>query len=90
MPIYHTNVLMAVGEQFIVICLDAVPLAADKKLLLDQMEATHKTVIPITYEQMNHFAGNMLQVSTTTGEKLLVISKYLLSYLILVELAQYV
>lgn len=74
MPIYHTNVLMAVGEQFIVICLDAVPIAADKKLLLDKMEATHKTVIPITYEQMNHFAGNMLQVSTTTGEKLLVMS----------------
>jgi hypothetical protein len=73
-PIYHTNVMMCVGDRYVVICLDAIPNASERELVILTIEQTHKTVIPITLKQMNHFAGNMLQVENGEGEKLLVMS----------------
>ena len=72
--IYHTNVMMALGETFVVICLDTVRASAERQLLEQQFEATHKEVVAITLEQMNAFAGNMLQVRNTAGQSLLVMS----------------
>lgn len=64
LPIYHTNVMMAVAETFAVICLDALDIAEEKAHVLNAFERTDKAVIAISEEQMNHFAGNMLQVRT--------------------------
>ena len=62
LPIYHTNVMMCVAENFSVICLDSIDDKREKKLVTDSLLADHKEIISITEEQMNNFAGNMLQV----------------------------
>lgn len=73
-PIYHTNVMMALGETFVVICLAAVRFSENRVELLKLFEKTGKEVIDISFEQMNHFAGNMLQVKNNFGETFLVMS----------------
>ncbi len=72
--IYHTNVMMCVADKYTVVCLEAMPLETERKQLTATIGATGKTIIPITLSQMNHFAGNMLQVHNQQGEKLLVMS----------------
>ncbi len=72
--IYHTNVMMALGETFVVICLDSVRDAAERKMLEDTFHQTGKEIVDISLEQMNSFAGNMLQVRNTAGQTILVMS----------------
>src|SRR6267142_2600843 len=72
--IYHTNVMMCVAHRFVVVCLDSLPVAAEREHLAATIHQSGKTIIPITLDQMNHFAGNMLQVENRAGEKLLVMS----------------
>ena len=72
--IYHTNVLMCVGELFAVICLEAIPDLDERLMVRQSLEKSGKRVIEITLEQMNHFAGNMLQVKNEKGQSLLVMS----------------
>lgn len=73
--IYHTNVVMALGEDFVVICLETVQNMRQRALLVDYFEETGKTVVEISLDQMNHFAGNMLQVRSIYGSKYLVMSQ---------------
>ncbi len=73
--IYHTNVMMALGETFVVICLETVDDEEELALLLDKFAQTHKEVISISLEQMLAFAGNMLQVRNASGETFLVMSE---------------
>lgn len=73
--IYHTNVMMALGETFVVICMDSVPDKFENNLLREKFEETNKEIIEISYEQMMQFAGNMLQVRSETGEPILVMSE---------------
>jgi hypothetical protein len=73
--IYHTNVMMALGETFVVICLDSVRDPIERALLLEKFKETGKEVIEITYAQMNQFAGNMLQVQGHEGQRVLVMSE---------------
>ncbi len=73
--IYHTNVMMTLGENFAVICLDAITNAAERTLVEKKLEASQKEVIPITLDQMMAFAGNMLQVRNNGGEPILVMSE---------------
>ena len=61
-PIYHTNVVMALGEGFAVICLDAIPYPVDREDVTSELERSGRTVVPITLEQMQQFVGNMLQL----------------------------
>lgn len=74
-PIYHTNVMMCVGDHFAVVCLDAIPDHEEKLALTLSLNRTGKQIIEITLDQMNHFAGNMLQVANQSGESLLVMSE---------------
>ncbi|MFV8224914.1 citrulline utilization hydrolase CtlX [Christiangramia aquimixticola] len=62
LPIYHTNVLMCVAEEFAVICLDTIDDAKERKNVLKHLKMDNKEIIAITEEQMHEFAGNMLQV----------------------------
>lgn len=73
--VYHTNVMMALGEDFVVICLDSIPDTAERNNILRCFSDTGKTVVPISLQQMNAFAGNMLQVRTAHHEPLLVMSE---------------
>ncbi len=62
MPIYHTNVMMCVAEDFCVICLDSIDDSKEKKNVLHHLKMDGKEVIAISESQMHHFAGNMLEV----------------------------
>ncbi len=74
-PIYHTNVMMCIGDRFAVICLDSIRNEEERLAVLLRLTNSGKTIIEITLDQMNHFAGNMLQVSNSDGENLLVMSE---------------
>jgi hypothetical protein len=73
--VYHTNVMMALGETFVVICLDSVKDENERAMLTAKFAATNKEIISISLAQMNSFAGNMLQVRNTTGDTFLVMSE---------------
>lgn len=72
--IYHTNVLMAVATQYVVICLDTITDDEQLEAVIDAIESSGKEIINITLDQMNHFAGNMLEVQNHAGESLIVMS----------------
>jgi len=74
-PIYHTNVMMCIGDRFAVICLDSIRNEEEKLGVMLKLTNSGKTIIEITLDQMNHFAGNMLQVANQNGESLLVMSE---------------
>ncbi len=61
-PIYHTNVMMALGENFVVICMESVKDKGDQQKLISTFNKTGKDIIEISFDQMEKFAGNMLQV----------------------------
>jgi len=73
LPIYHTNVMMALGENLAVICLDSIDDAAEKKNVVKQIKQSGKEIVTITEAQMHQFAGNMLQVKGA-NEKYMVMS----------------
>ena len=62
MAIYHTNVMMSVGDKFAVICLDAIDNKDERDYVLKTLIATGKEIIEISETQKHRFAGNMLQV----------------------------
>ena len=73
-PIYHTNVMMAVGTTFVVICLDSIKDKTQRQAVVNSFEATGKEIIDISLDQMGNFAGNMLQVKNTEGAQFLIMS----------------
>ncbi|MFD0764764.1 citrulline utilization hydrolase CtlX [Mucilaginibacter lutimaris] len=73
--IYHTNVLMAIGTKFAVICLDSITNTQEKEMVVDSLKSAGKEVINISFDQMNHFAGNMLEVKNNAGDTLIVMSQ---------------
>ncbi len=75
LPIYHTNVMMCLAETFAVICLDTIDDKKERKSVTSSLEKTNKKIIKITEQQMNHFAGNMLQVKGADDKLYLVMSQ---------------
>ncbi len=76
LPIYHTAIMLSVGETFAVVCLDSIDKRKEKEALLDNFARTGKEFIAISEKQLQHFAGNMRQVRTgdNLDETLLVMS----------------
>ena len=74
LPIYHTNVMMCIGDRFAVICLDTIDDQAERKMVVDSLEKSGKEIIEITEAQKGCFAGNMLQIENRNGEKFMVMS----------------
>lgn len=72
--IYHTNVMMCLGETFAVICADCIDDKKERKMVLDNLKTDNKEIILITEEQVNNFAGNMLEVRGTDDKRYLVMS----------------
>lgn len=73
-PIYHTNVMMSVGTRFAVVCLDALGDAHERAELAAELTGTGKELVPLTLDQLDEFAGNVLELRSRTGEALLVLS----------------
>lgn len=72
--IYHTNVMMCLAETFAVICLDAIDDKKERKNIVKQLRESDKEIIAISENQVNSFAGNMLQLKGFDDKKYLVMS----------------
>lgn len=75
LPIYHTNVMMCVGNRYAVVCLDSIDDADERQAVVNSLCSNQKEVIEISEEQMHHFAGNMLQIENGEGKKFLAMSE---------------
>lgn len=72
--IYHTNVMMCIADTFAVICADCIDDKKERKMVLDSLKGDEKEIILITEDQVNNFAGNMLEVKGTDDRRFLVMS----------------
>lgn len=72
-PVYHTNVMMCLGNKLAVICLESIPDPDERKRVEASLSAGSKEIVPINLEQLEHFAGNMLELSGG-GEPVMVMS----------------
>ena len=66
-PVYHTNVVMAIGSRFAVICGEAIALPLQRAAVFDTLRAGGHDIVDITRQQMQEFAGNLLELSTSSG-----------------------
>lgn len=73
--IYHTNVMMCMGDTFAVICADCIDDKKERKMVLDSLRGDDKEIILITEDQVNNFAGNMLEVKGKNDERFVVMSE---------------
>ena len=73
-PIYHTNVVMAVGKDLAIVCLESIEDSREKEMLVKTLESTNKEIVPITIQQVNDYVGNVLELQSKDGEQLLVMS----------------
>lgn len=72
--IYHTNVMMCVADRYVVICLNSITDKDERQAVITSFFQTGKDIFDISFEQMNQFAGNMLEVFNRDGESLLIMS----------------
>jgi hypothetical protein len=72
--LYHTNVVMTVGDRFAVVCLQSIADVAERTAVTTRLESTGHEIVDISPAQMMQFAGNMLQLRNTRGESLLAMS----------------
>jgi hypothetical protein len=73
-PIYHTNVMMSIGEKFCVICLESIRNEQQREMVRKEITRTQKEIIEITEQQMAGFAGNILQVRSRRGDRFIIMS----------------
>lgn len=73
-PIYHTNVMMSIGSTLAIICLESIVVASHKEKVQTRLREDSKVVVPITLDQVNHFAGNVLELKSCEGNSYLVMS----------------
>lgn len=74
-PIYHTNVIMSIGDGFAVICDECISNYSERNNVIDKLENLGLEVITINYSQLNSFCGNILNVKSVNGESLIVMSQ---------------
>jgi hypothetical protein len=72
--IYHTNVMMCLGETFAVLCADAIDDKKERKMVIDSLKNDDKEVLLISEDQVNSFAGNMLEVKGADDRRYLIMS----------------
>ncbi len=73
--VYHTNVMLTIGDGFAIICLESIREEEERQLLTDKLQSTGHEIIEISEAQMNNFAGNMLEVHNKEGQRYLVMSE---------------
>lgn len=67
-PIYHTNVMMMIGTSFAVICAESIPNKKERTRVIERLKATGREIIEISFNQMNSFCGNMLELENSEGK----------------------
>lgn len=73
-PIYHTNVLMNVGEAVAVICDEAIPREEQRSAVLNRLQKTGHQIVSLSFDQLDAFAGNMLELRNKGGDRVLAMS----------------
>jgi len=73
--VYHTNVIMSLGEKLAVLCEDAIPIDSQKKQVKESLQSTGHEIITISLDQMTSFAGNVLEVISSSNEHLMLMSE---------------
>jgi len=73
--VYHTNVIMSLGEKLAVLCEDAIPVDSEKKQVKESLQSTGHEIINISLDQMTSFAGNVLEVISNSDEHLMLMSE---------------
>ena len=68
-PFYHTNVMMALGTKTAILCSESIKDAGERQNVLKSLEDSGRQIIHITYQQVNNFCGNMLQISSKDGQR---------------------
>ena len=74
LAIYHTNVMMALGEELAIICLEAIADEDERKTVKNQLLANNKTIVELSLDQIDQFAGNMLELRSNDMSRFLVMS----------------
>ncbi|MBK8776195.1 MAG: hypothetical protein IPO25_01810 [Saprospiraceae bacterium] len=74
-PVYHTNVIMALGEDIAVVCMSAIRDENEKKMLLEAIGRTEKKLVDLSWEQVLNFAGNMIQLRDKENHLIWVMSE---------------
>lgn len=70
-PVYHTNVVMSIGEGFALVCLESMPYPVDREDVQAELERAGKVLVPITLHQMHRYVGNLLQLRSPKGPAIL-------------------
>lgn len=73
--IYHTNVLMGLGSEYVVICLESIKSPSQRRLIVESFRNTGKDIVEISNQQMMEFAGNVLEVENKFGHRYLLLSQ---------------
>jgi hypothetical protein len=73
-PIYHTNVMMAVGTSFVIICLESIQDEEEREAVRSKLAASGKEIITITRDQVANFCGNVLELEGADNKKILAMS----------------
>jgi hypothetical protein len=74
-PIYHTNVVICIGDDFVVVCSECFPDKQSRELFVNEVSRLGKSVLEISVAQMNAFAGNMLLLKDSQNNNKLVLSE---------------
>ena len=72
--LYHTNVMMSIGTDIAVICSESIPDPAERKLVVTTLEKSGRTILPISLPQVDHFVGNMLELTTVKNKRIIAMS----------------
>ena len=80
-PIYHTNVLMSLGEEFVAICEESIPRDEQREAVLRRLRESGREIVSLSYDQLHAFAGNMLELENTSGEHVIAMSQQALEAL---------
>ena len=87
-PIYHTNVMMSIGEGFAVVCDESITNSGERNEVLNKLEELQLEIIKINYEQLKSFCGNILNVKSHKGTSLIIMSKNAEQVFTLQQIAQ--
>jgi hypothetical protein len=74
-PIYHTNVLMAVGEKLAVVCEAAIARDDQRAAVVERLESTGHDIVSLDFDQLESFAGNMLELRAADGTPVMAMSQ---------------
>ena len=73
-PIYHTNVMMSVGEDVAIICAESIVRDDQREAVIESLTRTGHEIVELSHDQMDAFAGNMLELRTASGERVIAMS----------------